>query len=157
MRHKDRKLLLHSLEGDLSPREDARLRRLLAESAGASAELRKLEGLEDMVRRVAEAGTPTFAPGFAGRVMSRVVAERRAQADNGRALADYLAPAFYRVAVAGLAVAVGLGALGLSERSPESGQSAVEVVLGLPAYTFESAFTINEEMLQLPPEPEMRR
>ena len=156
MRNKDRKLLLRSLEGGLSEREEARLRKLLAESAEASAELRQLGELEEMVRLVAEVETPSFAPGFAGRVMSRVVAERRAQTNNGRALADYLAPAFYRVAVAGLTVAVGLGALGLAERSAESGQSAVDVVLGLPAYTFESAFTIDEEML-LPPELEMRR
>ena len=154
MRHKDRKLLLRSLEGGLSTREEARLRNLLAESAEAAAELRQLEAME---RLVVEATIPTFAPGFAGRVMSGVAAERRAQTENGRALADYLAPAFYRVALAGMAVVLALGAFGLAEGADDSGQSAIEVALGLPAYTFESAFTLDEEILTLQTEPEETR
>ena len=154
MRDKDRRLLLRSLEGGLSSPEEARLRKLLAESADASAELRQLESME---RLIVEATIPTFAPGFEGRVMSGVAAERRQQTENGKALADYLAPAFYRVALAGMAVVLALGAFGLAEGSVDSGQSAVEVALGLPAYTFESAFTLDEEILTLQTEPEVTR
>jgi anti-sigma factor RsiW len=157
MKNRHRKLLLRSLEGDLSSQDEARLRKLLAESAEAAAELRQLESLK---RLVSESAAPTFAPGFTGRVMSAVGSESRAQADNGRALADYLAPVFNRVAVAGVAVVLALGALGLAEGSNDSGQSALEAVLGLPAYTFESAYEVDDELLALlaePAEPEVTR
>jgi len=157
MKNKHRKLLLSSLEGDLSSEDEARLRKLLAESAEAAAELRQLASLE---RLVSKSAVPTFAPGFAGRFMSAVGSESRAQGENGRALADYLAPVFNRVAVAGVAVVLALGAFGLAEGSNDTGQSALEVVLGLPAYTFESAYEVDDELLALlaeSAEPEVTR
>lgn len=155
MKNRHRRLLLRSLEGDLSSQDKVRLQKLLAESAEAVAELRQLESLR---RLVSESAATTFAPGFTGRVMSAVGSERLTE--NGRALADYLAPVFTRVAVAGVAVVVALGAFGLAEGSNDSGQSALEVVLGLPAYTLESAYEVDDELLALlaePAEPEVTR
>lgn len=146
MKNKDRKLLSRFLEGELSSREESRLRRLLAESPEASEELRKLKAVQHLV---SSSTTPTFSPGFADRVMARVASERLAKATNGRTLADSLAPAFYRVAVAGTAAVIALGALGLVQGADDTGQSAVEIMLGLPAYTFESAYEVEDELLAL--------
>lgn len=103
---------------------------------------------EGLLREAGEAGPKTFEPGFAGRVMERVRAERADVARGARShegsawsLDAVLRRQFLRLAPVGLAALVAVGAYNLSAASDV--QSPVEAALGLEPVTLDAVYEMS--------------
>lgn len=137
----DLRLLTRAATEELEGAENERLKALLESSTDARRALVDLRVAADIL---AEARFGSFAPGFAAGVMARVA---RARDSAGAAqLADSLVAVFYRVAVAGVMLAVALGTLNVTRASDLSG-SAFDAALAIPTVTFESAYQMEARAL----------
>lgn len=91
-----------------------------------------------LAQALSEARGQSFGPMFSDRVLVRL---REARIAGDGALYGHLRWMFSRVAVAGVAVALILGAYNATEASALSG-SVVETLLGLPAPDMESVIML---------------
>lgn len=131
------RVLLHrSREEELTPAEEKRLGRLLAqhpELRAVQSELAETEAL------VAEAAPTSFAPFFSSRVMSRL--ERRRE--ENRAFSEQLVFLFRRLAIAVLLVSASLAVYNTTTSPPWAKDSLVERVVGIPSPTLDEAYSLN--------------
>ena len=141
MRDDDLRLLTRAATEELQEAETERLKALLESSRDAR---RALADLRVAADTLAGARFGSFAPGFADGVMARVA--RPGDSAGMGHLADSLVAVFYRVAVAGVLVALGLGALNVTRASNLSG-SAFDAALHIPTVTFESAYEMEARAL----------
>lgn len=89
----------------------------------------------DVVERLAAARVESFEPGFAGRVLQRLEGER----EEG-ALHVHLERMFIRLAAAGVAAALVLGAYNVAGSDLDAG--IVATAFGVPAADFDSAILL---------------
>lgn len=137
----DLRLLTQAATEEMQGADAERLKTLLEGSEEAR---RALADLRVAADTVAETRFGSFAPGFAEGVMARVT---RARGGAGSAqFADSLVAVFYRVAVAGVIVAVGLGILNVTRASDPNG-SVFDAALAMPTVSFESAYEMEARAL----------
>lgn len=124
---------MRAVSNELSAGELNEFHRLLENDPAARQEYRRMKRLAGAVGTSARR---SFGPGFSDRVMERLgrKSERRQYS-----FADLLAPMFYRVAGAALAIAVTIGVYNVT-LSSGADQSPIEAALGLPSTTVESAY-----------------
>ena len=137
----DLRLLTRAATEEIHGADADRLKALLETSEEAR---RALADLRLAADTVAETRFGPFAPGFAEGVMARVA---RAPGREGSAqFADSLVAVFYRVAVAGIIVAIGLGILNVT-RASDLNRSAFDAALAMPTVSFESAYEMEARAL----------
>lgn len=112
---------------------ERRLRGEASEAEPALAE--RAAAWHDVVERLAAARVESFEPGFARRVVERLERERAE-----RSLHLHLERMFIRVAAAGVAAALLLGAYNVV--GGDLGAGVVETAFGVPAADFDSAILL---------------
>jgi hypothetical protein len=95
-------------------------------------------GTDDAVADLLREATPDFDPGFADRVMARLDARGREEADLERAMRRQ----FRRLAPVGFAAGLALAAFNLTQAGDDASQSAIEAVLGLDPVSVGYAYSI---------------
>lgn len=134
--NRQRSLMMRALSGDvheLSADEQKELQALVDADPEAREELRRARRLAGAVSLSTRR---SFGPSFADRVV-----ERLAQKVESRfaSFSDMLAPLFYRVAGAALALTLAIGVYNVVAASGPD-QTPIEAALGLPSVTVESAY-----------------
>ncbi|HEX8695721.1 MAG TPA: hypothetical protein VF746_25120 [Longimicrobium sp.] len=145
MNDADRELLLRAALGELDGGEEARLRERLRREPELAAALERARAAAALL---ASSRAEGFGAGFSSRVLARLRAEETAPA---AALARALQRQFLRLAPVGLAALVALGVHNAVAGSREGARDPLEAALGLPAVTFEAAYSSGAALYE--PEP----
>ena len=130
----DRELLIRYRDGELPEADMAAVRARLSTDPALQASLSRIEMVSAAVERTAHSA---FEPFFSTRVMARIRADSRSASDL---MYEGLRWAFARVAVVAVVIVVTLGAY--SAIGGGYSGTMVEVMLGLPDVTLESAMTL---------------
>lgn len=145
-----KKLMVRSLTGganELSADEQKELQALLSADENAREEFLNMN---ELVSVVSTSARRSFGPNFADRVVEQLA--RRVES-RFPSFADLLAPLFYRVAGAGLALTLAIGAYNVVVVSGTD-QTPLEAALGLPSVTVEAAYESALGSLALNVEPD---
>lgn len=132
-------LLYRSFDGQLTPAEQERLDEALRHSQPLREEKEKIAAMR---QAVSGSAAQSFQPFFAERVVQRIQAERKPQAESGEDFFGSLAWSFRRIALAGTIAVLLLLAGSVIQR----GEISLNSVLAMPQLTIEDTVVLHNPL-----------